>query len=321
MRTLLIGSGAVGIGIATALWDAHITVDIVARKNTKTAIEKYGLKRTGIFKEVSVPAGNVNVYEDVKEIPKSVYDFIIISTKTTQSARVFKDLSQCKELLSPKGKIIIIQNGLEDEAIYLPYFEKSQIYSSRVFIGFTRPEPYISEVTVYSSGLLIGSLYGHSIDPIQPLADAIEKGGIPCKTAPEIGKSIWAKMLYNCALNPLGAILQVKYGKLVENNHSIEIMGKIIEEVFAVMKASGHETFWENAEIYKKHFLEKLVPATKDHRSSTLQDIERNIKTEIDSLSGAIIKLGRAYKVDVPYNQMIYDLIKAKESCFIEQRY
>lgn len=318
METLLIGSGAVGIAIATALWDAKIPVDLIARKDTKNHIDKYGLKRTGLFKEVIVPPGEVKVYEHINSVPNKRYDYIIISTKTTQSASVFLELGHRKDLLAPFGKIIIIQNGLENEEAFLPYFDKSQIFSSRVFIGFTRPEPYISEVTVYSSDLLIGSLYGYGLDSIQPLIDGIAKGGIPCKAAPEIEKSIWAKMLYNCALNPLGAILTVNYGKLIENNHSIEIMGNIIEEIFSVMRAYGKETFWDDAETYKKYFLGKLVPATKDHRSSTLQDIERKIKTEIDSLNGSIIKLAKVKQIDVPYNQMIYDLIKAKESCIDE---
>ena len=41
-------------------------------------------------------------------------------------------------------------------------------------------------------------------------------------------------MLYNCALNPLSAILDVNYGKLTENEYSKEIMNRILDEIFEV---------------------------------------------------------------------------------------
>lgn len=123
-------------------------------------------------------------------------------------------------------------------------------------------------------------------------------------------------MLYNCALNPLGSILDVNYGKLTENRYSIEIMNSIIDEIFDVIKASGYETLWENSEEYKDLFYSKLVPDTYSHFSSTHMDIKRKIKTEIDSLTGKVIELGELNNVDVSTNRLIYNLIKSIESEF-----
>ena len=64
----------------------------------------------------------------------------------------------------------------------------------------------------------------------------ITASGIKCETTTEIDKYLWAKMLYNCALNPLGVILNCTYGKLTENEYSKNIMNSIIDEIFAVIK-------------------------------------------------------------------------------------
>ena len=58
------------------------------------------------------------------------------------------------------------------------------------------------------------------------------------------------------------------------------------------MCASGHETFWKDADSYIKDFFDKILPPTYGHRSSTLQDIERKIPTEIDSMNGAVVTMG-----------------------------
>lgn len=314
MKILIIGSGAVGLAVAASLWDSGEDVYLVARNQTKKQIEDNGIIRTGIFKELVISQGQVMVFGSISEISGIEFDYIILATKTTASAEIFLELKNNKQLLSDNGKILIIQNGLEDEELYLDSFGKEQVFSGRLFIGFRRPKPYISEVTVCSSDLMIGSLYNNSAQGMEKLAQAINKGGIPCKTVDNISETIWAKLLYNAALNPLGAILGVNYGKLIENKYSMEIMEKIIEEIYEVMQATGNKSFWENAEEYKKHFFTKLVPSTAQHRASMLQDMEKAIKTEIDSLNGKIVKLGIKHKINTPANEMIYNIIKSMES-------
>ena len=58
-------------------------------------------------------------------------------------------------------------------------------------------------------------------------------------------------MLYNCALNPLGVILNCTYGKLTENEYSKNIMDSIIDEIFAVIKKSEYSTLWDSADEYR----------------------------------------------------------------------
>ena len=144
----------------------------------------------------------------------------------------------------------------------------------------------------------------------------ITSSGINCEITDEVDKYLWAKMLYNCALNPLGAILNVNYGKLTENEYSKEIMNSIIDEIFDVINASEYETLWDTSDEYKDIFYSKLVPDTYEHFSSTHQDIQKKIKTEIDSLTGKVIELGETNNVDVSTNKIIYNLIKAIESDF-----
>ena len=190
------------------------------------------------------------------------------------------------------------------------------VFSARLITGFRRPERHVSEVTVYTEPILIGSLQKEDPGDLQEIADMITASGIACRLTDEVDKYLWAKMLYNCALNPLGAVLDVNYGTLTENEYSKEIMNKIIDEIFEVIKSSGYSTLWDSADEYKDIFYSKLVPDTYGHFSSTHQDIQRKIRTEIDSLNGKVIELGVKNNVDVTTNEIIYNLIKSIESGF-----
>ncbi len=316
MNILVIGAGSVGIGLATSALSQNVKLSIFARGETAKAIQKNGMKRTGLFTNYSFTPEEFEVYEDYEQIPKNTFDYVFITSKTTSNDDISKKLSENRQILKKNAKIIIFQNGFGNDENYLRYFTKKEVFSARVITGFTRPERYISEITVYTEPILIGSLQGEDPKDLQEIADIITASGINCELTTEVDKYLWAKMLYNCSLNPLGAILDVNYGKLTENEYTIDLMNRIIDEIFNVIKSSGYSTLWDGPDEYRSIFYSKLVPDTYNHYSSTHQDIQRKIKTEIDSLTGKVIDLGEKNNIDVSTNKIIYNLIKAIESDF-----
>lgn len=138
----------------------------------------------------------------------------------------------------------------------------------------------------------------------------LKRIGIPSEISETLEQSLWAKMLYNTTLNPLGAILNMSYGQLMGSEHLISLMNHLIEETFAVMDAAGYKTFWKSATEYEEVLYKKLIPDTFAHRSSTLQGIEKHQRTEIDTLNGCILQLGKEHKVQTPTHAMIVEMIK-----------
>ena len=162
---------------------------------------------------------DIPVYEKYSEIPKNTFDYIFIATKTTSNREVAENLNNHKEILKDTGKIIIFQNGFGNDEAYLEYFPEDKVFSARVITGFRRHERHISEVTVYTEPILLGSLQHENPNSLKDIADMITASGIKCEITHEVDRYLWAKMIYNCALNPLGAILNVNYGKLTENEN------------------------------------------------------------------------------------------------------
>lgn len=316
MRVLMIGAGAVGIAVGVTLESQGVDVDFLARGKTLEAIRQEGAGRTGLFGEYSCAAGAVGAYETYPELPEQAYDYIIISTKTMANREISQSLWNARQCMKPSAKLIIMQNGWGNDIAYLKYFPKEQIYHARVITGFQRTSPNVSNITVHTAPVLLGSLYGCDSSCMAPLQQALLQGGIPSEVTDEVGKFLWAKMLYNTTLNPLGAVLGVNYGRLMESEASKSIMDQLIEETFAVMQAAGYSAPWETPEEYKEVFYGKLIPDTYHHRASTLQDIEKKQKTEIDTLNGCIVALAEQYGVSVPTHTMLVRLIHSMEDNF-----
>lgn len=316
MKVLIIGAGAIGIAIGASLESQGAAVDFLARGATLEAIRTGGVGRTGLFGDYSCPAERIGAFGTYGELPEHTYDYVIISAKTMANQEISKAFWNARACMKPSAKLIIMQNGWGNDVPYLEYFPKEQVYNARVITGFQRTSPNISNITVHTAPILLGSLHGCENQCMVPLQQALTASGIPTEVTDEVEKFLWAKMLYNTTLNPLGAILGVNYGRLMESDSSREIMDLLIEETFAVMKAAGYSTNWDSAEEYKEVFYGTLIPDTYHHRASTLQDIEKKQKTEIDTLNGCIVRLAKEHHIAVPAHEMLVRLIHSMEDNF-----
>ncbi len=313
MRILIYGGGAVGLGLAGCLLRVGEQVDILARESTRASLLEKGLRQTGIFGEYHVEPQGFDCFASIEELPKGPYDVILVCTKSFDSSAVSLNIAAHLPLLHEQTAIILVQNGWGNAEIFAEQFPVERIFNARVITGFCRPESNQVEITAHVQPIHIGSLFGAELFSIEDLCQKINQGGIPCKATPEIARDLWAKMLFNCALNPLGAMFNVSYGALAEQENSRQIMGEVIHEVFAVMATAGYNTHWACAADYLEAFYGNIVPLAAQHRSSTLQDIQAGKKTEIDALSGAVIRLGKEYGVAVPCNTMLYNMIRFME--------
>lgn len=314
MDILIYGAGAVGLGIASCVLKAGATLDIIAREHTVSLLRKEGFKRTGILGDYYAGPDQFKAHSSLKNILINKCDYLFVCTKSFDSQQAAKDISQYKGGLQSKTKIILFQNGWGNAEIFTSYFPEDIIYNARVITGFSRLKPNEVTITVHADAIHIGSLFHKDISGLHEVCQLITIGDIPCELNENIEKDLWAKMLYNCALNGLGAILNVPYGVLGESEYSRNIMKGIVKEIYTVIEREGYKTWWETAEDYLETFYGKLLPSTAQHESSTLQDIRSKKPTEIEALNGAVIQLAEKYQLSVPYNRFIYNMVKFIEA-------
>jgi len=307
MRFLVYGLGAIGSAFAGFLKKGGHEVYAVGRRKHVGAINESGLKITGIWGEHRVRLDGA--FESLEELPVKSFDVVILSVKSYDTEEALEDLKQVEFKY-----ILLTQNGYGNYEKAVKVFGKERVILSRVIFGAEITKPGEVKITVIADDVVIGNPDG-AIDEkiLRELAELINSSGIPCRYSPDVYKYLWDKILYNCALNPLGALLETNYGTLAQIGETREIMNRIIDEIFKVAEAKGVGLFWSSAEKYKEHFYKRLIPPTADHYPSMLQDIRAGKRTEIDALNGAIAKLGEELGIETPVNSLITKLVKAKE--------
>lgn len=310
MKFLVFGSGAIGSVFGGLLAENGHEATLLGRAGHMEAVTRHGLRISGIWGDHLVK--NMRAVSDYSKLDTGDYDVILCSVRAYDTSGAAPRIA---ELINDKTLVVSLQNGLGNWEALGKHIPPGQLVGARVIFGAKIPEPGHAVVTVYAEEVMLGSPGGDmEYSVIERLAGIINEAGIPTLPTHQINEFLWAKVLYNSALNPLSAILDRTYGELAEDDNTRLIMDNIIREIFSVASKRGIPLFWEKPEGYLGKFYDEEVPPTAGHRSSMLQAIEKGLKTEIDSLNGAIVRMAAESGLNVPVNETIVRLIYAKEN-------
>lgn len=316
MDFLIYGAGAIGCLEGGFLTRAGHPVILFGRENRMQRIAEAGLNVDGIFGEFHVPS--IQTAWDISQIVEHPFDVILFCVKAFDTEACLDDLS----LLAKEQTLVVsLQNGLGNVEKIAKVIGSERTVAGRVITGVMMAELNRVTVTVTADATRIGPVSASAPwGRIEETASVLRKAGLPTEATHEVFKYIWAKVLYNSALNPLSAILNRTYGELGENPHTRSIMDAVIEEGFEAARAEEVELFWDQAKDYRAFFYEREVPPTSAHRSSMLQSMEQGKRTEIDALNGALASIGEKHGIPLPVNKTLTEIIKAKETYYAKPR-
>lgn len=308
---LIYGAGALGQAIGCMLAQAGHKVDMLLRSRFIEQIRANGLQVDGVLGQFKAPQENIGLFDSLASA-KREYDYILITTKSYDTRAATQDI----KMNTIKAEAVVsLQNGCGNLEELVAAFGAERSLGGRVITGFEINRPGQIHISVTADAIHIGgSMAGSIPQTAATLAEAITMAGHACRAVTDIHASLYAKLLYNCALNPLGAILGVHYGALADSSETRSIIDGIIDETFSVIMALGGSTPWKNADEYRSVFYEQLIPATYSHRASMLQDLESGKPTEVEALVGYVSQKGREKNLATPVCDLVAAMVRFKET-------
>jgi 2-dehydropantoate 2-reductase len=312
-RILIAGTGAIGSVIGAMLHRGGHRVTMLGRRTHLEAARREGLRISGLLGEHT--AHGIDARDDAAQL-EGRFDLILVTVKPYDTAQIAGAIAS---RLEPGGFVVSLQNGLGNIEALGGRFGIDRILGGRVIFGAEMPSPGAAHVTVFADPVAIGP------DPAQQsgtvalthaareIAAIIDRAGVPTVAVDDIMPVIWTKLLYNVALNPLGALFAMSYGELTSDRDLRQIVNDVIEEAFAVSQRMGVKLPFADADAYREIFHGRLIPATASHRPTMLNDLRRRGRTDIDSLNGKIVELGERLGVQVTANRTLTRMIHAAE--------
>ena len=303
----------IGIGPVGGILGAHLLnsgMDVTLIEIIPERLQSIRTNGIKIHDPRKVITGDFSVspektHATIKDMPECP-DYVFICTKAYSLERVLANISQA---CSPTPKVIIFQNGLDNEDKAAEVLGKDNVFRCiNNYAGMMTPDATV-DVTFFNRPNYIGVLEGGDIDGAKTLAGIMTEAGIETEFTTDLKTHEWKKSILNACLASITAVTGYTMKEVLDFDMSRDMVIKLLAEGVEVAESAG-ANLPENFSEFCMSYLSKGGY----HKPSMLIDIEQGRETEVDYLNGKIVEYGNRLNVSVQHNWMITALIKALEN-------
>lgn len=234
-------------------------------------------------------------------------DFLLVTLKAYQ---VLAALTPLQGRIDKHCCIVLMHNGMGTAEKVSQLFPNNAILIGTTSNGALKTITDKQQVLVKHTGQGI-TWFGAFNNKAKRHTDIAERlfALAECHWSDNIRETLWLKLIINCAINPLTAIKKCKNGALAEPENYAQVQA-IVNELSIISQKAGLP--WSAAELQTQ--VDSVFTRTADNFSSMQQDVFFQRQTEIDFITGYILRVAENYKLEAPINQRLFDEVKRLEA-------
>ena len=289
------GAGGVGGCLGGLLAKAGNDVSLIARGEHLEALREHGLK-------VIRPGGEIIVEIQATGDPSEVgqVDLVLFTVKTFQNRHVITSL---KSLMGPETSVITLQNGVESHEQL-----SAVLGASNILPGAYWASSHILSPGVISEDVEARVSFGAVDDTESLRALDIRKvfrdAGIEAELSPDPLRVLWEKFVVLSALSGITSAAQTRPKELLQFPDARKMFCDAMEEALAGGLAKGGDL---PANLVRDSL--NYIDGLPDFQNTMHSDYEAGRPTELDALSGAVIRLGNQIGVKTPVHGYLYSVL------------
>ncbi len=308
-RILIVGCGAIG-----GLYAAHLAnhCDVIAFDANAAqieAIQRDGLRVTGQTERHA----RIRATADPADLKRDRIDAVLMLVKSQATRDAF---SAIQPHLSGRPLLVTLQNGMGNIELLESLCDWDTAHGVTMEAGRVVQPGEVLHL-VHGEPAWIGPSRA-APDRVEWLAQLIDQTALPTRFAADPRGAIWSKFIFNSVQNPTGAIvLGVNEARFLcpEMRDLIDAM---FAEAIRVAEAQGIKLAYDPASYVKKVRAGEL-PLTK-HAGSMAADIEAGRETEVEAMTGYLVRKAKSLGIAVPVTESVYRLCKGVEFAARVQR-
>ncbi len=302
MKTYIVGSGGIGGYVGALLATSGKDVTFVARGEHFDAIKNKGLKVKSVPGDFEVKEAKVvSRFADIKDP-----ELIIFAVKTYDTDEIAQELSSVLD----KGSVLVsFQNGVDNDERIKNHIRNGEVYPGVAYISSTKSGPGMIEQTGGPRKFIFGDRTNPQNPKVKNVADWMREAGVDAMASSDITGELWKKYMFILTFSGMTAICRSPIGRVLGDSTTEALFKRCLIETIEVAKAMAvpvEEKAFETIMMISRNF-------PPDTKSSLLVDIEKRGRTEIETLTGNLVRLARKKGIDVPLNELIYGALKAIE--------
>lgn len=305
MKIAILGAGGVGGYYGGLLARKGHTVCVLARTANLAALKAHGLEVRMPEETFIVP---VQASSDVKDF--SVVDYVILTVKNYSLAEVAPDITA----LAQQGALIVpLLNGVEVVDRLVEYgVPRKQLVAGLTAISAVRVAPGVFERRSPFQRIVLGELDGAGKQPgqtekIAALVQAFCAVGVDAQVSQDITADLWRKFIFIASMAAVCGLSRTAIGPLRSTPLGRLMIERAVREVVSMARA--RKVALNDDEVERT--LKTMDGLPEAMKPSLLMDLEAGRTTEIDDLSGAVSRLGKAANIETPVHDTAAAAISA----------
>lgn len=314
MRIMVVGAGSVGMLLAGRLASAGHDITLVCRTGEQAvALNRDGLtiaeKDGSTVRQVHLTAIGPQA-DETKLLSGETPQWLFVTVKQKDITDAL--LQSLKLYGRGTANVLCFQNGMGHVEKLSQVFSPAALYAA-ITTEAARKRSVTEVIHTGSGETRIGrplqEAEGAVDDPMaEQLKECMRDAGFPCVTSNNINNAIWNKLLINAVINPMTAVLRVPNGRLIGSNDWMCTMRTLLEEGIAVAEANGIEIA---ADLWEQ--LVSVCQRTAANHSSMLQDVTAGRETELEWITGSLLRCADKARLSIPSHRLLYRLVKGLE--------
>ena len=310
MRIGFVGCGAIGSCYASYLLQKH---EVCVLDTYPPVIE--AINRDGILVDKCAPGhGNGETISvrpalattDPKDI--GVVDLLVVFVHYQYLESAVRN---ALPMIDGHTMVLCLQNGYGNYDEIAKVVPEEQIIIGNTAFGATPVAPGHVKHTGYGATNM-GSPKAPR-EKVEAVAEAFRSAGLEVDVHDNVMNAIWHKLLANVAINGFSALLETKNGLIEANEYARECAKMLIREAITVANACGCTLDYET-ELEHAFDVSRMTDET---ISSMVQDVRNHRETEIRIINGAVSRLGKEKGIPTPCNDLMLNLVLAKQSLYL----
>ncbi len=131
------------------------------------------------------------------------------------------------------------------------------------------------------------------------------RAGVDITPTEDLGKTRWAKLMWNIPFNGLSVVLQALTDRIMADPHTAKLAEQLMREVHAAAAGCGS--------LIDESHIEKLLSDTRKmvpYASSMLLDYQNGRPMEIEAIFGNPLRAASAAGIPTPRIEMLYQQLR-----------
>ncbi len=301
MKIAVIGAGAMGTiygGLLSAnneVYLVDVNADVVDVINHKGLVIESG-KESAVFHPKAV-TGTEGI---------GTADLVLLFVKSAWSRSA---LEANTGIIGPGTRLMTLQNGMGHEAILADFVPRDHI-----IIGTTEDNGAVitpGHTKRGGNGVTnVGMLVPDTEKYLVNLKDNFDRCGFVVTIHENIQRLIWDKLFVNVSLSALTGILQVDMGFIAANPFAWNMAKQLVRE--AVVVAGKLGLGFDETELIERV---RSVSVNNPYGCTSIRaDLRDGRKTEVDTITGAVVAAANRVGVGVPSHEFVLNMVHAMEA-------